>query len=344
MDENNKEAKEQSKLIKELLRIDRPRQIIADEIANSLKIRNGLFSENALCSGMPIEPYPERYFVAQEFNETKDDLRRALEDSLRMLGFSSISAEDYIWTDKLICKISALIQGTPFGIYQLSASQNRNVYLELGIAIGLNKPFVLVKDKEAIPASTIHDIEYYQIDSYLDTKRDLGGLLEKYITYIGNYQLIVKPVLPITQTAVISHWESDSVDVTITIAQQLKSLDYNLIILGEFNQKLADYLVSEANVSPKFAETRDEIFKAIQISKFGVFRVDEMVSANNFVALGITIGINRPFLPIISTHRKAPFDLSHLVPLKYAGSTNLEKILQSRFEEWLNKYVVSQGA
>ena len=113
MEEHNQAANDQSKLIKELLKIDRPRQIIADEISDSLKIRSALFAENALCSGMPIESYPERYFVAQEFNETKEDLRRTLEDSFRILGFSSISTEDYIWTDKLLCKISAFIQGTP---------------------------------------------------------------------------------------------------------------------------------------------------------------------------------------------------------------------------------------
>ena len=89
MDGHNQEANDQSKLIKELLKIDKPRQTIADEIADTLKIRSALFAENAPCSGMPIEPYPERYFVAQEFNETKDDLRRALEDSFRKLGFSS---------------------------------------------------------------------------------------------------------------------------------------------------------------------------------------------------------------------------------------------------------------
>ncbi len=253
--------------IKELLEINKSRQTIESELKELLMIRSSLFAENGPCIGIPLNPFPDQYFVAQEFNETKNDLRETLAASFKELGFSPISAEDFMWTEKLLCKIAALIQGTPFGIYQLSTSQNRNVYLELGIAIGLHKPFVLVKDKEAVPATIVHDIEYYQIDDYLSARHELGELLEKYITSIGRYQPKEIPDSIALQNAVISHWESDSVDISITIAKQLKSSGYNPIIIGKHDQKLENYLISEVKItSPQFVETRDAIFKAIRTS------------------------------------------------------------------------------
>lgn len=275
--------------IKELLEINKPKQTIESDLKELLMIRSSLFAENGPCSGIPLEPFPDQYFVAQEFNETKNDLREKLAASFKELGFSPISAEDFMWTEKLLCKIAALIQGTPFGVYQLSTSQNRNVYLELGIAIGLNKPFVLVKDREAVPATIVRDIEYYQIDDYLSARHELGDLLEKYITSIGRYQTKEFTNRISMRNAVISHWDSDSIDISITIAKQLKSSGYNPIIIGKRDQKLEDFLISDAKItSPEFAETRDEIFRAINSSKFGVFRVDKLASANSFLALGLS--------------------------------------------------------
>lgn len=148
--------------------------------------------------------------------------------------------------------------------------------MELGIAIGLQKPFVLVKDREAIPATIVRDIEYYQIDDYLSARHELGGLLEKYITYIGRYQPKELPNQVSAQNAVISNWESDSVDISITIAKQLKFFGYNPIIIGKRDQKLENYLISEVKIAvPQFAETRDEIYKAIKTSRFGVFHIDK---------------------------------------------------------------------
>ena len=338
MPDNNQNPEDETNQIKELLEINKPTQSIESELRELLMIRSSLFAENGPCSGIPLEPFPEQYFVAQEFNETKNDLRETLAASFKELGFSPISAEDFMWTENILCKIAALIQGTPFGVYQLSTSQNRNVYLELGVAVGLHKPFVLVKDREAVPATIVRDIEYYQIDDYLSARHELGELLEKYITSIGRYQPKELPNRPSMQNAVISHWESDYVDISITIAKHLKSSGYNPIIIGKHDQKLEDFLISEVNISsPEFAETRDEIFKAIHSSKFGVFRVDKSSSANNFLALGFTIGLNRPFLPIKHLRNEPPTDLNYLSPLEFSGYTDLAKKLQNRFGGWLSR-------
>lgn len=324
--------------LKSLLKVDKSQQNLKSDLLDSLKVRPTLFGENGPCTGIPLEAYPDKYFVAQEFNETKNDLRETLAAALHELGFSPIAADDFLWTEKLLCKIAALIQGTPFGIYQLSTNQNRNVYLELGIAIGLQKPFVLVKDRDATPATMIRDIEYYQIDDYLSARYKLGRLLEKYIASVGQYRPkdVIMPIS--SKKAVLSHWESESVDITVVIAKQLKSAGFAPVVIGKRDQKLEEYLVSDAKVdSPEFAETRDSIFKAISSSRFGVFHIDKPSSANNFLALGFTIGLNRPFLPIKNARNEPPTDLNYLSPLEYSGFTDLGKKLHTRLPDWLSR-------
>lgn len=185
MNDNLEDQVEESEEIKRRLQIDEPKSTITTSLLEALGKPNDFFSSNGPCGSMQLVPYPDRYFIAQEYNATKDDLRRSIEDALTRFGYTSIGASDHYMQKTVLCKIAALIQGTPFGVYQLTKSQNRNVYLELGIAIGLERSFILIKEKDAEPAGIIKDIEYYPIDTYLDVRYKLGDLLENYMTSIG---------------------------------------------------------------------------------------------------------------------------------------------------------------
>ncbi|MBS4033283.1 MAG: hypothetical protein KGZ85_02355 [Ignavibacterium sp.] len=320
-------------VIKRLLEIDRTIDSILNELTTSLEERaKGLFGSGGLCDSVELIPYPNRYFVAQEFNENKDDLRKSIDIALGKFGYSSIAANDFYLPEKLICKISALIQGTPFGVYQLSASQNRNVYLELGIALGLGKPFVLVKDKNANPTRIVRDIEHYPINSYLGLQYELGSLLEKHITSIGRLRPQKINTVKLDNNVVIYHGDVDDIDITVTLAKKIKSLGFTPVILGERREEIVRYLKSEAKIEPEFAGTRDQIVETIQKSRLGIFRIHKSASADNFVALGISIGFNKPFLPIKLSTDEPPSDLYHLSALSYAGFSNLEAQLQDWVE------------
>jgi hypothetical protein len=325
----------QSKEIKQLLRIDKPRDTINNELADSLKKPNALFSNKGPCGSIQLEPYPDRYFIAQEFNDNRDDLRKSLEAALERFGYISIVASDFFVSEKLICKIAALIQGTPFGVYQLTTSQNRNVYLELGIAIGLGRPFILVKDKDAEVAKIVSDIEYYQINNYLDVQYELGNLLEKYMASIAKFVPKESNPTDTNNNCVIFHGDAENVDITVTLANYVKNIGFVPVILGKFQEKLANYLRDVANVEPKFLESRDQIVEAIQTSRFGIYRVQASASADNFVALGVSIALNKPFFPIRRVGKDVPSDLSYLSPLEYVGFTDLERKLILQFQHWL---------
>lgn len=336
MDDNNEKPFDEIEKIKKILQINQTKEQITKELLDSLKKPNALFSKDGPCGSIQTVPYTDRYFVAQEFNDNREDLRRSIDDALNNMGYASVVASDFYLSEKIICKIAALILGTPFGVYQLTTSQNRNVYLELGIAFGFGKPFILVKDKNASPVRIVQDIEYYEINSYLDVRYGLGVALEKYMTSIGESQikqvhLHDKP----KNEVVIYHGDAESIDVTVTVAKIVKKLGFTPIILGKFQEKLARYLQSEVNIEPSFIESRDQIFEAIQNSKYCVFRVHKSASADNFVAMGISIGLNKPILSLKHLSEDMPSDLYYLSPFEYSGYTDLERILTMRLPDWL---------
>ena len=323
--------KEELNEIRRLLTLDRPKETIASEIEILATASPFGFM---LCDEYPHEALPDKYFIAQEFNNNQSDLRTSIEKALRKLDVDSIRADDFYWGGPILCKISSLILGTPFGIYQLSKSQNRNVHLELGIAMGLGKPFVLVKDRAAEIADLIRGIEYYQINSYLETTYKLGDLLQKYVTHIGNFRPR-KPVIPTSsQTAVIAHGYLEHVDIGVTIAKQLAKHNYIPVILGDFDEKLARYLDYEG-VFCSFAVARDEIISAIQTSSLGIFRVDQTAIADTFVELGIAIGLNRPFFLVTNSRSEIPSDLNGFSRLSFDGFTDLEIKFDAMFPDWL---------
>ena len=319
--------------IRRLLTIDRPKDVIADEIGVlATTYPSGL----TFCDEYPHEVLSDKYFIAQEFNNNQSALRTSIEKALRQLDVDSIRADDFIWGGPILCKISSLILGTPFGVYQLSESQNRNVYLELGIAMGMGKPFVLVKDRTAKVADLIRGIEYYQINSYLETSYKLGNLLQKFVANIGNFRPR-KPIIPSSsQTAVIAHGDLEHIDIGVTIAKQLAKHNYLPVFLGNVDEKLSRYLDYEG-VFCSFAVARDEIVSAIQTSSLGVYRVDKTASADTFVELGIAMGLNRPFFLVTNSRSEIPSDLNGLSSVSFHGFTDLETKFNLLFPNWLEK-------
>src|SRR5437773_12112076 len=98
-----------------------------------------LLFQTGLCAGLPLEPCPNEYFVAQEFSADREDLFASLETAFQRFGLRAYRADAGIQPGHLLCKIAGKIQTSLFSVFELTKTQNRNVYLEVGSAIGLQK-------------------------------------------------------------------------------------------------------------------------------------------------------------------------------------------------------------
>lgn len=328
--------------ISELLGLNHPQNLgsLVINNANNKEPQDSIFGIEGICNGHTVKPLPNRYFIAQEFGKESNDLRMSIGKAFADFGMESIRADDNYWGGPILCNICSLIQGTPFGVYQLSVSQNKNVYLELGIAMGLGKPFVLVKDRGAIVPELIQGLRYYSINSYLETGYELGRLAKQYITEILEYQPQKIHRSGVRKAAVIALGGVEQVDIGVTIAKELFKSGFVPVFLGQVDDKIESYLRRE-NVSCEYSRTRDEIVKAIQVAKFGIYRVDKSASADAFITLGIAFGLNRPFLLISNAMRNRqdgiPADIKGLQNLEFHGFVHLAEKFAVELPNWLKK-------
>lgn len=325
--------------IQHLLRIDRPSQVIIAEIEDAWDStpRGSMFESGGLCSGYLLQPLPDRYFVAQEFRADRLDLRNALTEALSTFGLQPVVADDFYWGGPILCKISGLIQGTPFGIYQLTASQNRNVHLELGIALGLGRPFVLIKDRDAEVANLLDGLEYHQVNSYLEVRYDLGKQLNKFVASIGSFRPGPLPKPGSRKTAIIAHGGLDPIDFVVTIAGQVMKHGLIPVILGDPTGRLPHFLEAEGistyEIVGQTGPARlDDSLAAIQAASIGVYRIDKESSADCFVALGVSIALKRSGVLVHRASSQPPSDVRGLAALTFSAYTQLGQSFARHFD------------
>jgi hypothetical protein len=330
--------------IKRHLGLDRSQTAIVEEIKVALDAapRGAMFELGGLCSGYLLQPMPDRYFVAQEFSSGRDDLRGALATALAEFGVQPVCADDFMWSGHILCKMSALIQSTPFGVYQLTTGQNRNVYLELGIAIGLGRPFVLVKDKNAEVSLLAQGLEYHAIDSYLELRYELGQKVRPFMANIAAYRPQVLPPAGSQRTVVIAHGDLDVIDFCVPIAKMIAEYGLTPVILDDPTGKLERYLNLEGvpyHIIGGTGRTRlDETVVAIQAARLGVYRIERICVPDTFLALGVSMGLNRPGLLIHKVGDDPPSDVKGLSALKFTAYTGLKQSFSERFGHLLRRY------
>ena len=154
------------------------------------------------------------------------------------------------------------------------------------------------------------------------------------MTSIGSFEHKEGLIDDSSKNVVIYNGDVEDIDITVTIAKHINNLGFTPVILGEFTEKLAKYIKSEVGIEPKFIESREKIIEVIKTSIFGIYRVHKSASADNFVALGVSIALNKSFLPIKYRRDDMPSDLLYLTPIEYAGFTDLERQLKS--QDWLD--------
>jgi hypothetical protein len=320
-------------VLKQHLGLDRPASAIKEGIERSLKAATAgsMFAVAGLCAGYQLHPLPDRYFVAQEFNTSRDDLRYALNDALEHLGVKPICADDSLGWGHILCKTSGLIQSTPFGVYQLSTSQNRNVYLELGIAIGLGRPFILVKDKDAKISALTSGLEYFPIDSYLELSSGLGAKVERLFASASQYQRPTLPPAGSLATAFISHGDLDVLDFSYTAGKAVAELGLTPVFPSDAAGNLGKFL-KEKGLEHRLLGISgqiqlDETVTALQTARFGLYRIDKTAGPDGFLGLGISLALNRPGLLLHRQNHEVPSDVQGIGAHRFSSFTELGGLL-----------------
>ncbi len=293
-----------------------------------------LFADG-LCKGRVLHIAANQYFVSHGFQpDTLIDWRNTLTETLAHASNAQEMLTPYFPGDTLLggfrlCGICEKLYATRFSIFLLPPTQDRNVYLELGIAIGLGAPFFLIQHHEAkIPPFLEGLSRYVSNGTFRTMRKELAGKIEEYDFGVVRF---IKD-LPTAGS------ESKYL---IAAGNLIDDEDFEGSITDAINAK---YPRLEAISLTKLSQTGstawpiEQLIDTIQTTHFGIYRVNDNCSPATFVALGISIGLNRPILMIKDANKEVPLDLRGIGLYQFPNFTTLEREVVAQHQPFFNKY------
>ncbi|WP_196600373.1 TIR domain-containing protein, partial [Pectinatus frisingensis] len=126
--------------IDELRAVKKEKQIPVHQMRRCFKIG---------AEGCPVNPLYEKnkVFIAMSFDDMYvDSYTYGIKEALDRLGMRYYRADSNVLNIDIMCKICREIQSCGLVIVNISGL-NPNVMLELGLAYGIGKPVIIIKDK-----------------------------------------------------------------------------------------------------------------------------------------------------------------------------------------------------
>jgi hypothetical protein len=289
-----------------------------------------------LCKGRPLHIAADQYFVAHGLDrDTLADWRQTLAEALARAGDAKTPISPYFAGDTLLggfrlCGISEKLCATRFSVFLLPASQDRNVYLELGIAIGLRAPFFLIQDHTASIPPLLEGLNRYTSSgSFRTMRRELPGKIEEYDFGVVHVINDLPEAGSTPNYLLAAGGQIDDEDFEDSVAEA---------ITGAYPQLAALALDTCTAVAGTSGWALDQLVATIQAARFGVYRVDKASSPVTFLALGVSIGLNRPFLMIRRAGRTVPLDLQGIGITEFSSFVKLKEHLAASQRAFFDRH------
>jgi hypothetical protein len=296
-----------------------------------------LFTEG-LCRGRVLEAASQQYFVSHGFApDILVDWRKTLTETLAQASDTVGTLMPYFAGDTLMggyrfCGICEKLYATRFSIFLLPPSQDRNVYLELGIAIGMRAPFLLIQARGAKMPPILEALSRYISNGTFRTLRqELPGKIGK----IEEYDFAV--VRPIKDPPV----GGSQLKYLLATGNLIDDLDVEGSVVDAISARyprLEAISLAQQTETASTAWMIEQLVDTIQSTRFAIYRVNQDCSATTFLALGISIAHNRPFLMICEAGSAVPADLRGIGMYQFPNFVTLEKDLIAQHQAFFEKH------
>lgn len=122
-----------------------------------------------------------RVFVAHPFkNFPKEDFRESIRSSLKKLKLRAVFPDDELTNAHILQKLYVSIRDSQMSIFELS-DWNPNVTLELGLALTLGKPTVLLVREDSKVISDLAGLDRIEYSQNVDLRKKLITMLPDFL-------------------------------------------------------------------------------------------------------------------------------------------------------------------
>ncbi len=272
----------------------------------------------------------------QSASGATDDLKRAIANIFGPLGYAPYFADrdidGNVKGQSLLLKICQKIFLTNFSIFDLSVG-NPNTYLEMGIALGLNRPIIAIaREKTALPiVLNGHNLVRYA--NLSDLKVKLAELCE---------QGFPPTTRPMPDHCYFCGQVCDSMSTppdenAYLVLNKSKLLWRNL--MRSLTPHLAAYdlspvYLSDRNSGPMLCEVRRKVIS----SQFALCHLGALSDENSFLTLGIAIGSRMPWILLSQPGQsQIPSTLQGSDRIEYTTLADLEDPLTDTLGAFLSR-------
>ena len=267
----------------------------------------------------------QKCFVAHSLGaEWSEDLKSACESALPRFNLAPWYAADYFDpTQPLRDKVVELIANARYGIYDLSSWQDkqgnwhlpRNVFIELGIAIALNRPTLLLRHSSnqhlPLPAG-LQGIEIVHFAGDITLKKELEKQLPQWLNVppnrgwfnrfcsFGDRACSFREQHPRTQ-----QWEQQTLQCHIADGLDKTHPSYCQSecdeIRGAFESIFSRYsdikysYLDDQSVANGYQFLLCSHCQTVRSTPFAIYRIAPTTSAETFITIGISIVLEKLF-------------------------------------------------
>lgn len=244
-------------------------------------------------------------FVGHEFRQRT--LRVRLESSLKSMGMEAYFADKHVTGEYVLDKICRKILVARASIVDLSHA-NPNVYFELGVAIGLNKPVFIVCQHDTSLPSLLESFVKLHFSSYASLEKDLAEKMpgwlqesvEHHLLYNTHCQFVSvlcpdrQRIAPTRSYLVIDELE------TQMKSQVVYSGDANF--QAELPTALDRFQFAPSflgAISPQDTYRLCDYCRTLRATSFVLCHLAHLTSLNCYLLLGLAIGLGVPTLLLV---------------------------------------------
>ena len=294
---------------------------------------------NGLCKGRLLHMANNQYYVSLSWDsDAMIDWLLPIREVLTQIGYSDgpllpyfrgYAGGDFVVGNR-ICHICEKLYTSRFSIFLLPPSQDRNVYLELGIAIGLDVPCILIRHDEASIPSIIEALNVFSKDQLLRMiPSQLSRFIEEYDFGMARF---------------INNLPDAGSRPTYLIAagERIEDVDFEQCVsdsIGNMYPHLEAVSLSKPfEIWQNGRFILDNLIETVQTSRFAIYQVDEMCSPTTFLSLGISIALNRPFLLACPKGKVIPLDIRGMAIFQFQTFRSLRREIIPAHQNFFEKY------